>query len=180
MDHITARSPNELTYYLMVHPCKACGGGPIDLADKDDLCKPGKSTSAAGTCRHCQDTVTITFTCSNVPEDPASLAVSLTSDPSELIDLSQWLGLAYTMLDQAGIAEGVRAHQLQLQAAACFAEAMKFYQDEDDELPPASAFFAEQAQQAFHDHPEAFARQPIVEHLAKLPPPPPWPQPDAR
>ncbi|MHC4985216.1 MAG: cyclin family protein, partial [Planctomycetota bacterium] len=162
MDHVTARSPNELAYYLMVHPCKACGGGPVDLADANVRPEPGKRGSAEGTCRHCQAAMTIPFTCANVPEDSANLAVSPSGDPSEVIDVSQWLGLAYTMLDQAGVAEGVRAHQLQLQAAVCFAEAMKFYEDEDDELPPASAFFSESAQRAFHDHPEAFARQPIV------------------
>jgi len=176
MDHITARSPNELAYYLMVHPCHACSGGPIDLAEPGAFDSPGKPATGVGTCRHCQASAPVTATCLDLPDDPASLAVSPTADPSELIDLGQWLGLAYTMLDQAAAAEGVAAHQLQLRAAACFAEAIKFYEAEDDELPPASAFFAEHAQQIFHEHPEAFARQPIVEHLAKLPPPPAWPE----
>ena len=172
---LKVQSSNELQYYLMVTPCDQCQAGVWELRGSVQPGSPGSVRSAPARCRHCQGERDFTFISQAEPSDPDSLAISPSDEPGTLIDLDQWLALAYLMLDQATRQEGVDAHQSQIRAALCFAEAMKFY-GTDDELPPAEAFFHEQTAQAFHEHPEAFARQHLQDQLTKLPPPPAWSQ----
>ena len=71
--------------------------------------------------------------------------------------------------DAARTAEDcTQVRQLQLQAAQCLDEALKFY-DPDNDVPPPEAFFSEDSQRHFRERPDLFSRQRLIELRAKLP-----------
>ena len=172
---LTPHSTNELTYYLLVAPCDACGSGPRQVLAVENTRAADGRRRATVRCDHCAHEQTVDFLSEFEPADPETLCVSPVNEPSRLIDLNQWLGIAYMLIDRITENRGADAHTQQIQAAVCLAEALKFF-DPDDEVPPAEAFFHEASQQAFREHPETFARQHISDMLAKLPPMPTWPE----
>lgn len=97
-------------------------------------------------------------------------------NPSAVIDVAGWLTLHALLADEARVfADKARTvddraaiRRLHLQASACLSEALKFY-DEDNDLPPADAFFSKQSQKQFREHPELFIRDRLIELRAKLP-----------
>jgi len=168
------RSTNELAHYLLATPCPHCGAGPQRLDDESKRPEAGVSRRVAVRCDQCAQEGTVTVATEADPADADSLCISPVDAPSALVDLHQWLALAYMYIDRAHRAESHAAHEIQLRAALCLHEALKFYQG-DDEVPPADALFTEAGRQAFREHPESFARQRVLDLLVKLPPPPPWP-----
>jgi hypothetical protein len=60
-----------------------------------------------------------------------------------------------------------------MDAAQCLREALKFYDDEDNDLPPRNALFHEASRRRFWDHPEEFSRQRLLNALSRLPNPVP-------
>ena len=167
---LTPHSTNELTYYFMVTPCDACGSGPQTVTTIEG----GKTARVTARCERCGHEHAAEFRSEFEPSDPQTPCVNPLDEPSRLVDLNQWLGVAYVLIDQITENRGADAHALQLQAAVCLTEALKFY-DPDDEVPPVDAFFHETSQRAFREHPETFARQHVCDLLAKLPPMPAWP-----
>ncbi|MCK4601561.1 MAG: hypothetical protein KAU28_03795 [Phycisphaerae bacterium] len=173
-DLVKARSSNEFRYYLLVTACEVCGVGPWDLVSVDGQPTPHQPRCAQVTCQHCKADREMKFVSEFEPPDPDSPCISPIDQPSEIIDVDLWLGLAYWLIGQADRESGPESHQHQIRASLCLAEALKFY-NEDDELPPAEAFFTDLTTRAFTEHPQSFARQRVRDLAAKLPPPPPWP-----
>jgi len=66
------------------------------------------------------------------------------------------------------VAERSARRRLQVQSAACLAEALKFY-DPDNDLPPEEAFFTAESRRQFRARPELFARDRIIGLRARLP-----------
>ncbi|MHC4562313.1 MAG: hypothetical protein ACYS8X_06010 [Planctomycetota bacterium] len=176
---LRARSTNEFLIYLMVTPCQTCGAGPLELVSLDG--EPAAQTvrTARVKCRHCRTQRDIEYLAQFEPEDSDSPCISPIGQPSELVDLHQWLAVAYLSLDQVHDCSGVEAHQLQIRAAVCLTEGMKFFESEEDTEPPVEAFFTETTLRAFREHPESFVYQRLLDLLAKLPPPPAWPGTEA-
>jgi hypothetical protein len=66
-------------------------------------------------------------------------------------------------------ADKAQARHLGLEAAQCLEEALKFYDDVDNDLPSTEALFTEASRQRFRDHPEQFSRRRLIELRSKLP-----------
>lgn len=96
--------------------------------------------------------------------------INSTEDRSRLIDAGQWITLAQLLMQEAkGGKDKSRARMLNLQAGQCYDEALKFYDDAENELPPAEAFFTKGSQARFRDAPQQFARSRLIGERAKLP-----------
>jgi hypothetical protein len=162
---------HEVAYYLMATPCPSCQSGPLTIDAIQPIEPPGRIVDVQAVCSRCDARTPLRFEL-GVPADqtpPPDDAVNDTDQPSELIDLSQWLGLHAMFVQQAQRAPSAAdARQAYRQARLCLAEAVKFYPD-DDELPPAEAFFTDQGRQAFRDHPENFARRRLMDLRDRLP-----------
>ena len=168
-DRIQLRTINELRYYLMAEPCPACGKGPW-LACADATPAANVPSEVEVRCEHCSKRRRIAFVCEHpVPSDgPESELINPTDEPSRVVDLAQWLSLFYGLLESASAQrQSAATRRAGYRAALCLAEALKFY--EDDELPPATAFYSDRTRETFREHPESFARQRLRDMQAKLP-----------
>jgi len=88
--------------------------------------------------------------------------------PSEVIDLAQWVGLYYLYAGEIDKADSpAEARRTARRAAQCLAEALKFYGR--DEMPPESAFQKSESLAAFRSNAANFARTRLRELQAMLP-----------
>jgi hypothetical protein len=62
-----------------------------------------------------------------------------------------------------------QARHLGIEAAQCLEEALKFYDDVGNDLPPPEAFFTEVSRERFRDAPEQFSKRRLIGLRAKLP-----------
>ena len=165
---LSARTLNEVRCFFLVQRCGACGKGPLTAPLPAGGGYRGPLTVAAR-CQGCHHEQAYDFTVEQAvgSQRPASDVINPTDEPSRIIDLAGWLGLFYMLLTLADRQEAPGRRLLGHQAALCLGEALKFYGD--DELPAVSAFFSDESQQAFREHPEKFARQRLRDMQAKLP-----------
>ncbi len=174
---LQVHSSNEVRYYLLATPCEVCDAGPCVLHAAVPGPSPAEPQLARATCQACQSGRILPFVSEYEPADPDSPCISPVDEPSSVVDLDQWLGLYYQLAELADRQDDSRrARRTTIEAALCLAEALKFYEEEDDELPPQSAFFTDATRQAFRDHPQNFPRQLLRDLQAKLPPTPDWPE----
>lgn len=173
-DHV-AHSIAEAYLYLMVATCEECGRGPLEGADAEpgDRSETSVTLSIPLTCRTCGAKSSMSFVVPvglsrHDPQEPT--VINPTKECSRLIDVAQWLTLFRVIVE---VAEKERdkqqARHLGLEAAQCLEEALKFYDDPDNDLPPEEAFFHKTSRQRFHEHPEQFSRRRIIDLRAKLP-----------
>ncbi len=88
--------------------------------------------------------------------------------PSEVVDLAQWVGLYYLYADEIDKGDSpTETRTTARRAAQCLAEALKFYAQE--EMPPESAFHKAESLVAFRNNPANFARTRLRELQAMLP-----------
>ncbi len=172
-----AMSVNDLRCLLWASPCPQCARGPLEIVTADLASSPHRVEAQCDACKH---TDSIIFTVEYpLPAEaltpPVQPWINPAGDPSDLIDLNQWLGLFHLFLERASLPDIDHAdhHHAQLWAAACLDEALKFYDGED--LPPESAFRGELSRQAFAQYPQSFDHQALLDWHAKLPPAPAWP-----
>jgi hypothetical protein len=115
----------------------------------------------------------MTFQLSERPSDEdGQLAATISSveEPSRILDVGQWIMLFRMITEAAGKkTDKARTRHLGLEAAQCLEEALKFYDDLDNDLPPPEAFFTEASRERFKTHPEQFSRRRLVELRSKLP-----------
>lgn len=106
-----------------------------------------------------------------IPTSTAGVpAINPTDDHSQIIDVGQWMTLARMFMEQAKAAEcPSQARTLNLQAAECLEEALKFYEDLENDLPSGDAFFTEASRCRFRDFPQQFSRSRLVSLRRKLP-----------
>ena len=153
----------------MVTPCPACGQGHWEAGAvnrRDD----GKRIEIECQCSRCGQDKRFTFDCRcETPAEGQEVeCISLTDEPSRIVDLGQWVSLFSLLVESAATSDAkARTRRQGYQAALCLAEALKFYGD--DELPPAGAFFSEATRSMFREHPERFARQKLRDMQARLP-----------
>ena len=171
---LQAKTFNEVRYYLMVTSCRSCGRGPLKLDTARQRPEPGQPPGAMtveGHCGHCGERFSVQFSCQyDLPlSGPEADCINPSGEPSAIVDLSQWISLFYLLLETAASEQSKPAtRRAGFMAALCLAEALKFYEG-DDELPPAAAFFSEATAEIFRQHPERFARQKLLDMRAKLP-----------
>ncbi|MGC9453377.1 MAG: hypothetical protein ACP5HU_00790 [Phycisphaerae bacterium] len=165
-----AATENEAKYFLMVTPCPNCGKGPWLLDDTTEVAEAGDKLSIKARCKSCGHEKTFEFVCDSSGREEDAELISASDAPSGLIDVAQWLSLFYRHLEKAADDNTPPRERrlLGYRAALCLREALKFY-GEDDELPDPSAFFTESSREAFHQHPESFARRKLLDMRSKLP-----------
>ena len=111
------------------------------------------------------------------PDSPSAPAGELeiinpTEQPSRIIDVSQWITLFAVLNEEAARTSAPpRKRLLELQAGQCLDEALKFFDDEENDLPPPSAFFDDSARDRLRDQPQEFSRQRLINFRASLPKP---------
>ncbi len=168
---LPARTLAEARYYLMVTPCPHCAKGPWEVQGLPGEVAAGAEATCRAACKHCGALHDFAFGCElgGRADESETPEINPTPAASTLVDLRQWLGLFYSLLERADSAHTPReTRQYGYQAALCLAEALKFYSD-DNELPSQKAFFTPQSLAAFREHPEKFARQKLRDMQAKLP-----------
>ncbi len=134
----------------------------------------------------------------SLPAEEAGWAICPGDEPSQVVDVPGWVTL-FTMLSEAARegahrrdagatphrletgatpdtaaghggpalqASGVR--RLNMLAGCCLDEALKLF-DADNDVPPEDAFFSEASRRQFHDRPERFTRQRIIDLRSQLP-----------
>jgi hypothetical protein len=174
-DPLVAHSVAEARLYLMVTPCASCQKGPLRDADEQ---KSGERCSAAvlsirAKCDACQAITTTVFA---LPDDDSAdpgdgtLSVNPTDEPSRIIDVAQWLTLFRMLTEAAGKErDKIKGRQRAIEAAQCLEEALKFYDEEDNDLPPPEALFHDRSRERFKENPEHFSRQRLINLRSKLP-----------
>ena len=172
---LIAHSLAEAYLYLMVTPCRSCGRGPLKGSDavRTSGVTAGPMRADIQTrCGGCDGTSMETFDfpfgLGQGEGEPA--AVNPTEEPSHIVDVAQWLVLFRTITEAASReTDKIQARILGLEAAQCLEEALRFYDDPDNDLPPEESFFHESSRRRRSDHPEQFSRQRLLDLRAKLP-----------
>ncbi len=169
-----AHSLTEACLYLKATPCGSCGRGPLAASQPCVTARPGGTTLATfeTTCDACQAVATVTLGLHEAAQasNDETTSINPTDQPSELIDVAGWLTL-YRMIheDAAREADRTQARRLDIEAGQCLEEALKFYDEVDNDLPPQEAFFREATRRRFRENPEQFSRQRLINLRAKLP-----------
>lgn len=180
---LRARSLAEAYLYLVATPCSECGGGSLrgiaaspvaDLSGAtethsdnrwriDAVCKACQAESRLVVCIQSSSTAG-----AGDSIDPA--AINPSEDPSIIIDVGQWVVL-FRMIERAAASEPdkIRARELRLGAAACLEEALKFYDDPANDLPPPESVFCDATTERICQAPEQFSRQRLLALRSKLP-----------
>jgi len=172
---LDARSIAEILLYLKVTGCDRCGKArPFDAAAVQAAEVPGNVTVGVQ-CTACGVSVDLPFHVRDSigpAPDGYPPAINTTEKSSRLIDLGQWITLAHLLMEEArSIKAKDRIRFLSLQAGLCYDEALKFYDDPDNELPPSEAFFTDASRMRFKSSPQQFARSRLIGERAKLPTP---------
>lgn len=173
---LIAHSLAEAYFYLMATPCPDCGKGNLIGGDARGVAGEGGTDriTILATCKACGNRRALLF---DLPHGLGTDAggdlrvVNPSEKPSRIIDVAQWITL-FRVITTAAATKSVdkaEARRLGLEAAMCLEEALKFYDDAENSLPPSDAFYYESSRQRFADHPEQFARQRLIELRAKLP-----------
>ncbi len=168
---LKAQSLAEAELYLQVVACTTCRGGPVASACITDESLPdgGIRRIEVGLCAACGAESQLVFQIPR-PDTANPQVINPTDKPSRIIDVGQWLILAGSLRERgARTGDARHARNLHLQAAECLAEALKFYDDPDNDLPPAEAFFCDASKERFRTHPQQFSRHRLLHEKSKLP-----------
>lgn len=177
VEPLVAHSLVEICLFLLVTPCESCRKGPlrrtVPLPPPDAT--ESLRLSLRSECACCRAPHAFVF---DIPQPTTGGAATVPivinpgAEPSLMIDLAQWLTLVETICHSAVTEQDRRqARYLKMDAAQCLHEALKFYEDADNDLPPPRALFHDASRRRFRDHPEEFSRQRLINTLSKLPNP---------
>jgi hypothetical protein len=174
---LEANSLAEVYFYLMVTPCPNCGRGPLRAPDAQSPAGDrGEVVVLEAVCRSCKHEARLEFA---VPAERLAAArgalgdsipeINPTDRPSTIIDVAGWVTLFRMVTEAAAKTEDkAECRRLGYEAALCLEEALKFY-DDDSELPPDRALFAESSRERYRDNPHLLARSRLINLRAKLP-----------
>lgn len=169
---LPAHTLAEAHLYLLATPCAECAHGPLDSVHAEQS-EGSASVHMRVRCRVCAVERDLHFLipATSATHDAAGPAiVNPLDEPSKIIDVGQWIMLFRMILEAASREpDKVQARLLGLEAAQCLDEAIKFYDDPANDLPPAEALFHESTRQRFTSNPEQFSRQRLLEMRGKLP-----------
>ena len=169
-----AHSLAEVYLYLMATPCPACGKGPLEGTDPKPVeDAPDACMTVTARCRACDAERAMDFALpegKGTDDDGRPPVFNPTDAPSEIVDVAQWIVLFGT-ITEAAACEGDReqARRLGIEAAQCLDEALKFFTDDESDVPPPEAFRLESSKARFHEHPQLFSRQRLIGLRGKLP-----------
>lgn len=170
---LKAHSLAEANLYFQATACPRCASGPVASlhAEDDTSDKSGAiRRTEVGLCASCGSELCAVFQIPPASEVADPTAINPTDEPSRIIDLGQWITLAHVHTERAAKSTDPRhVRRLNLQAAQCLVEALKFYDDPDNDLPPLEAFFCDPSRERFRTHPQQFSRQRLLHERSKLP-----------
>lgn len=172
---LVANSLAEAYFYLMATTCEACGRGSLSGTNpqpnqdlRDTLC-----LTLTTTCSHCGREAEITFKLphgTGTDAESGFAQVNPTDEASTILDVAQWLTLFRTITEAASReTDKQQARHLGIEAAQCLEEALKFYDEVDNDLPPPDALFSEASRERLREHPDQFSRQRLIGLRQKLP-----------
>lgn len=169
---LPAHSVAEAHLYLLAAPCSECTQGPLDAVhtEQSDSAAPVRMRVRCRVCAFERDLYYLIPSTTVAHSAAAPAIVNPSDEPSKIIDVGQWIML-FRMIIEAASREPdkVQARRLGLEAAQCLDEAIKFYNEPANDLPPPEALFNEASRRRFESHPEQFSRRRLVEMRAKLP-----------
>ncbi len=180
---LVAHSLAEAYLYLLATPCPSCDRGPLEGGDAHRLDSPDSNLSHGGQCppqvlidaicAACGETTSYTFGLPHglAADEPDKGAVVNPADaPSRIIDVAQWITLFRTITEAAGQeADKIQARHLGLEAAQCLEEALKFYDEVGNDLPPPEALFHEASRKRLKENPQQFSKERLINLRSKLP-----------
>jgi len=174
---LVAHSLAEIHLFLMATPCPTCKQGPLRDSGGGALDRSVDPSAVpmTATCDACHTVSKYVFQLPKGP-DPAEAddvaAINPTDEPSHIIDVAQWVTL-FRMLTEAGdrATDRTRGRHRKIEAAHCLDEAIKFYDEVGNDLPPIEAFFHDASRRRLRDHPEQFSKQRLLNLRAELPSP---------
>ena len=181
---LVAHSLTEAYLYLKATPCASCGRGPLEASDAPPADAQDKeedlTVTLTVTCGACQSVATRTFqlpggmegvgSAVRTKRSESAVIVNPTDEPSRIIDVGQWIVLFRMISEAAGReADKSRVRRLGIEAARCLEEALKFYDELDNDLPPPEAFFHSASRERFRRAPEQFSKRRLIELHSKLP-----------
>ncbi len=171
MKPLSAHSILEAHLYVMLQACPQCASGPLAVSDDETEEEHIDSIIRLDcACPACGEKAAYRFRIDSrwaVESEPP--LINPTDESSKLIDVAQWLTLYHTIIARTKEAPDRTASRIEAyQAAMCIAEALKFYEPDND-LPPASAFFSDQAREQARAHPAFFARDKLLSLQGGLP-----------
>lgn len=182
---LVAHSLAEAYLYLMATPCARCGRGPLKGTDAESAgthssptaqhsaCGKGAIATLTATCTACQAAATLRFQLpgevTTVVQGEAAV-VNPTDEPSRIVDVGQWIMLFRIITESASKeTDKVEARHLGLESAQCLEEALKFYDEPDNDLPPEESLFTDASRERFRQAPEQFSKRRLIGLRAKLP-----------
>lgn len=172
---LVAHSLAEAYLYLMATPCSSCAKGPLSGSEARPVqgLREPMVVAITATCGACQSVIELTFQLPHglgTDESGGPPVVNPTDEPSRIIDVARWITLFRVIAEAASKeSDKMEARWLGLEAAQCLEEALKFYDDRDNALPPPEAFFHETSRRRFQENPEHFAKQRLIDLRGKLP-----------
>jgi len=168
-----AQTIAEIQFFLKVTGCEKCGRRVQWVLEELQFpAVPGNITVPTH-CFSCKASTDLFFHVHH-PHEPGTRShpssINPTDQTSQLIDLGQWITLAYLLMEESrGKTDKEHSRYLNMQASQCYDEALKFYDDPDNELPPPEAFFTETSRRRFRDAPQQFSRSRLLSEKGKLP-----------
>jgi hypothetical protein len=170
-ESLRAHSLTEAYFFLMLQACPSCRAGPI----KETRVTVEEEHIDTRLCLYCKCTrcahelawrFVLDSDSARIQDPPV---VNGSPEPSQIIDLVQWLTLFHRIVAEADKARSRSgARRLGYEAMLCLEEALKFYEAEND-LPPASAFFTDKHRSYALENPSLFTRQRLLGQRSKLP-----------
>ena len=167
----SAHSILEAHLHVMLQVCPKCAAGPLAVSDDETEEEHIDSIIRLDcACPACGEKAAYRFRIDSrwaaASEPPR---INPTDQPSKLIDVAQWLTLYHILIARSKEASDRTASRGEAyQAALCIVEALKFYEPDND-LPPAAAFFSDQARAQARAHPAFFARDKLLSMQTGLP-----------
>ncbi len=146
------------------------------LESRSHRLKPAAHWQIEVTCAACQSDTTLVFQLQGFaeaapgPEAGETAVVNPTDEPSHIVDVGQWIML-FRMITEAASKETdkTQARHLGIEAAQCLEEALKFYDEVDNDLPPPEAVFTDASRERFRKVPQQFSKRRLIDLRSKLP-----------
>ncbi|MGD2111361.1 MAG: hypothetical protein PVI86_18440 [Phycisphaerae bacterium] len=174
---LPAHTLAEAHLYLLATPCATCGRGPLrgvgtvaETTAEPDGPPVLRIRAKCDTCGAESAPFFRVEQGGRDGDDTADPVLNATKEPSRLLDIGQWITLSKMILEAADReTDNVQARRLSIEAGLCLEEALKFYDEPDNDLPPPEAMFTGPSRERFKVNPQHFSRRRLVGLRARLP-----------
>ena len=170
---LKAHTLTEARLYLKITACEKCEPRPKGVRKQTKEIDHSRCVKLNELCPSCGSARELEFAIEPpeaTPDEGRPAPINFTQEPSQIIDVGQWLTLSQLFLQESSAErDRSRARLLSLQAAQCLDEALKFYDDPENDLPPSNAFYCNASHRRFRESPQQFSRTRLISEKRKLP-----------